>query len=252
MNEPIAIISAVTKSVPARRSLESRHSEVGDQSGPKNLRVNILENVSFNITKAAVIGLVGPNGSGKTTLARLIAGLTKPDSGIILIDGEEPYALLRKSRQRLSELVAFVPQEQTNALDPLMTVSRALAEPATLRGDDAEYSRLEQSLDEVGLPADILPRRTGELSTGQRQRLALARALLMTPELLILDEVSSALDLRTRDKVITLLQQKQASLGVALLLIDHDQDVIRRLTNNIIRLDHGRLVSEYRQGVPRS
>ena len=246
MDRQIAIMSSVTKTIPARSAFGFRLSPlIQRHAGTERY---ILEDVSFSIPRAAAIGLVGPNGSGKTTLARLIAGLTRPNSGSVLIDGEDPYNLLRKNRKRLSELVAFVPQEQTNALDPLMTVTRALAEPATLRGDHADRSRLERSLDEVGLPADILPRRTGELSTGERQRLALARALMMTPKLLVLDEVTNALDSQTREQVITLLQQKQESLGVALLMIDHDQEVIKRLTNKILRLEHGRVVNEYIHG----
>lgn len=233
MDRPLAILSSISKSIPARR---------GRARGAQTER-HILENVSLSLPAAAAIGLVGPNGSGKTTLARLTAGLDRPDSGSVLIDGEDPNRLLHKDRKRLSGLVAFVPQEQTNALDPLMTVAGVLTERAALRGEQADRSRLERALDDVGLPIGISSNRTSELSTGERQRLALARALMVTPKLLILDEVTSALDSQSREQVIMLLKQKQA-LGVALLLIDHSQDVIERLTDNILCLDQGRAVGQ--------
>lgn len=207
-----------------------------------NPKVRILDGVSFAIERGKVLGVIGESGSGKSTLARVVAGLHAPSSGRVNLDG---YALEGEIRHRDREQlrrVQLVFQNADTALNPAMAVGEAIGRPLTffhgLRGGSkrAEVARL---LDLVRLPAAVAERRPGELSGGQKQRVNLARALAARPDLLLCDEVTSALDPVVAEAVLDLLVDLRRELGLAYLFITHDIGIVRAIADEVMVLYGG-------------
>ncbi len=204
--------------------------------------------VDANLTvgRGEIVGLVGESGSGKSTLARAIARLLVPRAGQIQFDGLDWLALdaaqLRAHRHRLQ----MVFQDPTASLDPRMTIGRIVEEP--LRHLQPALQRAERRaaahrmLSRVGLSADDARRLPREFSGGQCQRIAIARACVSSPRLLVCDEPVSALDVSIRGQVLNLLKLMQAEQGGALLFITHDLTVLRRFAQRVYVMWAGRLV----------
>ncbi|UQA90697.1 ABC transporter ATP-binding protein [Streptomyces halobius] len=185
--------------------------------------------VSFTLAAGECLALVGSSGSGKSTIARCLAGLHRPEAGEIRLGTALLAARARKRSREQRRAIQLVPQNPADSLDPSRTVGEQVARPATLlRGlstRDAGAAALD-ILDRVRLPAVVAPRLPGELSGGERQRVAIARALVARPELLICDEITSALDVSVQAAVLELLAELQRDLGLAMLFISHDLDVV--------------------------
>jgi peptide/nickel transport system ATP-binding protein len=214
----------------------------GGTDAQGNPKVRILDGVSFAIERGKVLGVIGESGSGKSTLARVVAGLHAPASGRVNLDG---YALEGEIRHRDREQlrrVQLVFQNADTALNPAMAVGEAIGRPLTffhgLRGGGkrAEVARL---LDLVRLPAAVAGRRPGELSGGQKQRVNLARALAARPDLLLCDEVTSALDPVVAEAVLDLLVELRRELGLAYLFITHDIGIVRAIADEVMVLYGG-------------
>lgn len=214
----------------------------GGADAQGNPKVRILDGVSFAIERGKVLGVIGESGSGKSTLARVVAGLHAPASGRVNLDG---YALEGEIRHRDREQlrrVQLVFQNADTALNPAMAVGEAIGRPLTffhgLRGGGkrAEVARL---LDLVRLPAAVAGRRPGELSGGQKQRVNLARALAARPDLLLCDEVTSALDPVVAEAVLDLLVDLRRELGLAYLFITHDIGIVRAIADEVMVLYGG-------------
>jgi peptide/nickel transport system ATP-binding protein len=206
-------------------------------------RATVLEGVSLSVAAGECVAVVGRSGSGKTTLARCVAGLHRPVSGTVTLDSRPlPRRLSGRGRD-----VQYVFQDARASFDPYRGVSAQVARTAVrLRGaTPAEAARTAMAmLDRVGLDERTAGRRPAALSGGELQRAALARALLAQPKVLICDEITSGLDALVQAAVLDLLDELRRDLGLTLLLISHDPDVVARLADRVLTLDHGRLTSE--------
>ncbi len=194
-----------------------------------------FRDVSFDLARAATLGLVGPSGAGKSTLARCLALFEKPDSGEILMRGRT----MRRCDLQL------IPQQPAASFNPRFTAGEAVAEPLAIqkRGNRAmQWDAALHVMNRVGLPVHAAARPVMEFSGGEHQRLAIARALTLEPKLLILDESLSALDAAAQCRVLDLLRGLQAELGLAYILISHDLALVERVAGEIAVMDEGRMV----------
>ncbi|MCZ0960135.1 ABC transporter ATP-binding protein [Paracoccus benzoatiresistens] len=203
-----------------------------------------LDGVSLTIGRGESVGLVGESGCGKSTLARVILGLDPLQGGGIRLDGREVTAQGHMPRD-LRARMQVVFQDPFGSFDPRWRVDRLLAEPFHLTGRPGDWrDRVAAALTEVGLqPADAR-KFIHEFSGGQRQRLAIARALIIRPALIVLDEAVSALDVRVRAQVLDLLARLRADHGLSYLFISHDLSVVRGISDRIVVMQAGRIVEE--------
>lgn len=205
-----------------------------------------VDTVSLEVGAGEAVALVGPSGCGKTTLARMIAGLDQPDAGTLVLEGQS-YGHDHKMPTALRREISLVFQDPFGSFDPRQSVGDAVAEPLRLLpGLDAEarFARIVSTLAAVGMHEDVLHRYPHAFSGGQRQRLAIARALVTRPKLVILDEPVSALDVSLRGDVLALLNHLRASFGLAYLLISHDLDMVRAVADRVLVMEAGRIVEE--------
>jgi peptide/nickel transport system ATP-binding protein len=205
----------------------------------------ILQDISLTIPRGSTLGIIGESGSGKSTLARVVAGLMPVAKGEVLLDGEPlPTTLASRSKEQFRR-IQIVFQNADTALNPTHKVSQVLGRPLTFYhglSDDACRRRIVQILDLVKLPAEMAGRRCGELSGGQKQRINLARALAADPELILCDEVTSALDTVVGSAILDLLAELRQELGVSYMFISHDISTVRSLCDDILVLYEGRAV----------
>ena len=207
--------------------------------------VTAVKNVSFEVRPGEAFGLIGESGSGKSTLGRLLLRLEEPTNGQILLFGTEIAHLPRQQLRRLRAGMQMVFQDPFNALNPSMTIRRALAEPLKLhrklRGKalDDEIARL---LDVVGLSADAQGRQPHEFSGGQRQRICLARALALEPKVIVLDEPTSALDVSVQAQIINLLVDLKQQFDLTYVLISHDLSVVAHVCDRIGVMRQGEML----------
>lgn len=221
----------------ARASLLSR---------PKRLRV--LDGISIEIEAGQSLGIVGESGSGKSTLARTIMGLERPQSGQVVINGQDIYALDRAGLRAARKGFQAIFQDPYGSLDLRHTVRRIIAEPiASLeRGTRASErdKRVIEVLEAVGLPVTSAEKYPHEFSGGQRQRIAIARALITRPALIVADEPVSALDVSIQAQVLNLMMDLQEKFGLSYLFISHDLGVVRAITDRVAVLYQGHIVEE--------
>ncbi len=202
----------------------------------------VVRDVSFSVGKGACVALVGESGSGKTTIARAIAGLHRPSSGQILVNGQPLPARVRDRSHEQRRQIAFVFQNPAEALNPRHTVLESVSRPARiLRRIDRKTAEAEarRMLEAVRLPARVAARYPGELSGGERQRVAVARALVGQPEILICDEITSSLDVSVQAVVLELLRELRQELGISVVFISHDLGVVVTVAENVLILDGG-------------
>ena len=207
--------------------------------------VPVLDDVSLKLHRGQAIGVIGESGSGKTTLARVVAGLIGPAGGQVLFDGKPlPRLVEQRSHEELRR-VQIVFQMADTALNPSHTIADILARPLQLyRGlkGDALDKRIAQLLDLVQLPLACARRVPGGLSGGQKQRVNLARALAAEPDLILCDEVTSALDTVVGAAILDLLAQLRKELRVAYMFISHDLNTVRAVCDDIVVLYAGQKV----------
>jgi peptide/nickel transport system ATP-binding protein len=207
----------------------------------------ILEDIELELRRGQAIGVIGESGSGKTTLARVIAGLLPPSAGTMEFDGRTlPPALRRRSRDDLRR-IQIVFQSADTALNPSQTIERILARPLQfyrgLKGEPLRR-RIDELLDLVKLPRALAGRLPGGLSGGQKQRVNLARALAADPDLILCDEVTSALDTVVGAAVLDLISELRRELGVSYLFISHDLHTVRAVCDEIVVMRHGRKLAQ--------
>jgi oligopeptide/dipeptide ABC transporter ATP-binding protein len=207
--------------------------------------VSAVADVSFSIVPGQTFGMVGESGCGKTTIGRLIVGLEKATSGSIILDGEDLTRLSTRERRRRSGKVQLMFQDSYASMDPRMRVGPILREPLSIQrrgGRRQQQTTVNEILDEVGLPRAAVERYPHEFSGGQRQRLGLARALILRPQLIVADEPVSALDVSIQAQILNLMLDLQRDHGLTYLFISHDLSVVRYLSNNIGVMYLGKLV----------
>ena len=204
-----------------------------------------VDDVSFGIRKGTTTALVGESGSGKSTVANIILNLIDPTSGKVLHDGVELSTLGPKELFALRRIMQPVFQNPYGSLDPMYSIFRVVEEPLRVHGIGTakeREARVAELLDMVSLPRSVMRRYPHELSGGQRQRVAIARALALKPEIVVLDEAVSALDVLVQAQILRLLSDLQAELELTYLFITHDLAVVRQIADDVVVMEHGRIV----------
>jgi peptide/nickel transport system ATP-binding protein len=207
--------------------------------------VSAVADVSFGVRPGETFGLVGESGCGKTTIGRVIVGLDKPTSGVINFEGKDLAKVGNRAYRRQRRKIQFMFQDSYASLDPRMRAGAILREPLVAQGIGSrkdQQRQVEEMLDHVGLPRAAAERYPHEFSGGQRQRLGFARALMLSPDLIVADEPVSALDVSIQAQMLNLMNELQRELGLTYLFISHDLAVVRYLSENIGVMYLGKLV----------
>lgn len=204
-----------------------------------------VSSVSVSIPRGGAIGIVGESGSGKTTLARAIVGAIKPTSGEVLVDGRPWSQIKRTDSERRRVQMVF--QDPYGALNSWQSARKTVVEVLE-HWDRATHKEAGKAaadlLREVGLSADQIDRRPGQLSGGQCQRVGIARALACEPDLLVADEPTSSLDVSVQAQILNLLISLRESRGLALIVVSHDLGVVRYITNELLVMYRGHVVEQ--------
>ena len=215
----------------------------GAKGGDKTLTA--VDDVSFGIRKGTTTALVGESGSGKSTVANIILNLIDPTSGKVFHDGVDLSTLGPKELFALRRIMQPVFQNPYGSLDPMYSIFRVVEEPLRVHGIGAakeRQARVAELLDMVSLPRSVMRRYPHELSGGQRQRIAIARALALKPQIVVLDEAVSALDVLVQAQILRLLSDLQSELELTYLFITHDLAVVRQIADDVVVMEHGRIV----------
>jgi peptide/nickel transport system ATP-binding protein len=216
------------------------------RSGQQGSAVHAAAGVSFALDEGERFGLVGESGCGKTTVGRLIVGLERANSGAIVLDGQDLARLGTRERRRRGSKAQLMFQDSYASMDPRMRVGPILREPLAIQHKGGsrreQQAMIDAMLDEVGLPRAAVERYPHEFSGGQRQRLGLARALMLRPKLLVADEPVSALDVSIQAQILNLMQDLQHDFGLSYLFISHDLSVVRYMSDSIGVMYLGKLV----------
>jgi peptide/nickel transport system ATP-binding protein len=203
--------------------------------------------VEFEIFSGKTLALVGSSGSGKSTVARCVTRLEKPDSGQIWLEGTDIAQLDSRHLRPLRPRLQMVFQDAATSLNPRFSAAEAIEEPLLIQGlsdKAARRAKAKELMQEVGLSPQWADRSAMDFSGGQRQRLAIARALALQPKLLVLDEALSGLDLSTEAQIANLLLDLQSTHSLAYLLISHDLALVARLADTIAVMAKGKIVEQ--------
>lgn len=213
----------------------------------KDISIHAVNGISFKIAKGETLGLVGESGCGKTTTGRALVRLIEPTSGKIFFAGEDITNLSQQQFKRYRSRVQIVFQQPYDSLNPRKRVRKILEDPLILDGKTDKLqrqTRVEEILEMVELTGEHLDKYPIQLTQGEQQRVGIARALATSPELIVLDEPTSLLDIRFRAEIIEILGSLQRKLGVSYLFITHDLVVIAQLSYRICVMYLGRIVEE--------
>ena len=208
-------------------------------------KIVAVDGVSFRLGRADTLGIVGESGSGKSSVARAMIGLVPAAGGQVSVDGGPLARLLSDRSLAEQRKMQMVFQDPFLSLNPAFTVAQTLAEPLRqhrLCSEREIQPRISELMKKVDLPSSLLGRRTTQLSGGQRQRVGIARALALEPEILIADEVTSALDVTIQAQILGLFEQLRREIALTLILISHDLAVVRYLCDEVVVMQHGRVI----------
>lgn len=210
----------------------------------KKVYVKAVDGVTLTINKGEIVGLVGESGSGKTTLARVLLNLTKPTDSHVVFNGVNLSKATNKEMKKFRTEVAVVFQDPASNLNPRDTVMNSIMRPMILHGIPKKVAKQKaiDSLELVKMDSRYLNSYPHQLSGGQLQRIAIARALVLDPKVMILDEPTSALDISVQAQILNLLLDLQESLGLTYLVITHDLNVIRYISDRVAVMYLGKLV----------
>jgi peptide/nickel transport system ATP-binding protein len=234
-NRPLLEVVGVRKSYPARGA--SRRGE----------RVRAVDGIDLAVAPGEALGVIGGSGAGKSTLVRLLLALERPDEGVVRFDGHEISALSESVVRPLRKRFQAVFQDPLASLDPRMPLCKAVEEPLAAMGvgdRETRRQRARNAMDQVGLSVAVGSRLPAAVSGGERQRAAIARALVLGPEMLILDEPLSSLDAPVAVQVLDLLVDLRRRLGLTMVLVSHDVGVVRVACERIAVMQAGKIVEE--------
>ena len=234
--EPLLRVTELHKHFPIREGLLIER-KVGE--------VRAVDGVSFDVMPGETLGLVGESGSGKSTTGYCVLQLLKPTSGSVLFEGTELTQLGREDLRRMRREMQIVFQDPYSSLDPRMTVGDIVGEPLIVHGIGTRRERtvrIRDLLDVVGFNPSYTNRYPHEFSGGQRQRIGIARALALSPKLIVCDEPVSALDVSIQAQILNLLKDLQRDFGLTYLFIAHDLAVVRGMSDRIAVMNRGELV----------
>ncbi|MFD6568517.1 ABC transporter ATP-binding protein [Micromonospora profundi] len=212
---------------------------------PRGRMLRAVDGVSLRIDSGRTLALVGESGSGKSTLGRCVVRMDEPTDGQIRFDGEDITHLRHRDLRTIRQRMQMVFQSPYTSLSPRMSVGASIAEPLQIHGLPDGLSpadRVREVLDMVGLPASVETRRPSQLSGGQRQRIGLARALALSPKMLVADEPTASLDLTSQAQIVNLLLELQSRLSLAMLFITHDLGLAHHLSHECAVMYLGRIV----------
>lgn len=210
--------------------------------GVRSGKIQALDHVSLTMARAEIVGLVGESGSGKSTLGRCLIGLYKPQDGEILVEGADARGRTKGFDRRMQ----MVFQNPDSSLNPRHRVGQIIARPLRLLGRSRAEAqvRVQELFKLVRLPAEYGDRYPHQLSGGEKQRIGIARALAMEPDVLICDEVTSALDVSVQATILDLIRDLRDRLKVSILFISHDLAVISQICDRVVVMKGGRVVEE--------
>jgi oligopeptide transport system ATP-binding protein len=236
MNAPLLKVENLVKRFPVKGGLFGRTRD----------HVHAVDGVSFELAARETLGVVGESGCGKSTTGRCVLRLIEPTSGQVWFEGREVTALDKTALRALARDMQIIFQDPFASLNPRMTVGAIIGEALTihrLTRTRAEYdARIVELLETVGLAADHMRRYPHEFSGGQRQRIGIARALAVSPKLIVCDEAVSALDVSIQAQVVNLLEDLQQRFGIAYIFIAHDLSVVEHISDRVAVMYLGRIV----------
>jgi len=208
-------------------------------------QIRAVDGVSFDLYRGETLGLVGETGSGKTTVGRTMLRLYEPTEGEVIFDGVNLMSLKGKDLDRMRRRISMIFQDPFASLNPRMTIGSIVGEPLIVHGvgnKKERQARVQQLLELVGLNPQFVNRYPHEFSGGQQQRIGIARALALDPELVICDEPISSLDVSIQAQIVNLLDRLQDELGLTYLFIAHDLSMVRHISDRIAVMYLGKIV----------
>jgi ABC-type oligopeptide transport system ATPase subunit len=207
--------------------------------------VEILKGLDFELPRRSVTGIVGESGSGKSTLGRALVRLIEPSAGSVFFDGRDITHVSETELRPLRRNLQMIFQDPMSSLNPRRTIGAIIAAPLKQNGlSDNIDARVAEALRRVALPEHFAKRYRHELSGGQRQRVGIARALALSPDFVLADEIVSGLDVSTQAQILTLLERLADEMGLTVAFISHDLSVIRRLCRQVIVMRNGEIVEQ--------
>ena len=230
-SSPIVVVRGLT-----------RHYRVGRGGNRATLRA--VDGVDLEIGRGEFLGLVGESGCGKSTLGRMLVGLEQADDGEVILDGTSVSAARGRAARLMRQFSQMVFQDPRSSLNQRMSVAQHLEEALNNSGfpRPQRRDRMVELMEQVGLPLEALSRLPAQFSGGQAQRIAIARALAVSPTLLVADEAVSSLDVSVKGQIVNLLRDLQIELGITVLFISHDLGVVRQVSDRVAVMYLGRLV----------
>lgn len=205
--------------------------------------ITAVNEVSFSLREGEILGIIGESGSGKTTLAQLLTGLLTPTAGNLFLDGKNMTGASSTEWRQAYKNIQMVFQDAAFSFNPRRKIGASIQDILHFLGSSKHYG-VEELLSLVGLPVDVASRYPFELSGGECQRAVIARAMAVSPRVLICDEATSALDVSVQAKIVTLLKELQEREGLSLLFISHDLPLVSSFATKLLLLEQGKVVAE--------